>query len=115
MTAITTSVSSVNPSVAGYNYSLTCTVTLIEGMLGTPNVWWTNSNGQVVESSGDIVLHDSVTVGLATNLTLYFDPIRVTDGGTYNCLASISSPALTIPLNSSTSYVINVLLCEYII
>ena len=37
-TAIMTSVSSLGPAVAGYNFTLTCMVTLIEGLQGTPNV-----------------------------------------------------------------------------
>ena len=104
------SISSTSPSVAGYNYSLTCTAMLIEGMSGTPNIWWTKTDGQQISSSGDIIIHDPLTLGLTTNLTLSFDPIRTTDGGTYNCTASVSSPALATPLNSSTTYVISVLL-----
>ena len=107
-----TSVSSIGPSVAGYNYTLVCTVTLIEGMLGAPNIWWTNTNGRLITSSGDIILHDPLTSGLTTTLTLYFDPIRTTDEGTYNCMASVSSPALATPLNSSTAYIVNVLLSK---
>lgn len=111
-TAVATSISSIGPSVAGYNYTLTCAVLLIEGILATPNIWWTNANGQVISSSGDIILYDPLTTGLTTNLTLYFDPIRTMDGGTYICMASVSSPALTTPLNSSTSHVISVLLSK---
>ena len=113
-TAIKTSVSSTSPSVAGYNYTLTCTVTLIEGMLDTPRVWWTDADGQLITSMGDIVLYDPVTSGLTTNLTLYFDPIRATDGGRYNCMASVSSPALAAPLNSSTIHDMSVLLSTFV-
>ena len=107
-----TSISSIGPSVAGYNYTLTCTVTVTEGMLATPNIWWTNADNQLISSSGDIILHDPLTAGLATNLTLYFDPIRTMDGGTYICMASVSSPALATPLNSSSTHVISVLLSK---
>ena len=107
-----TSILSIGPSVAGYNYTLTCTVTLIEGMLATPNIWWTNANGQLISSSVDIILHDPLTTGLTTNLTLYFDPIRTVDGGTYVCLTSVSSPALATPLNSSATHIISVLLSK---
>lgn len=111
-TAIMMSINSVSPSVAGYNYTLTCTVTLTEGILGTPTIWWTNADGQQISSSGDIILHDSMTSGLTTNLTLYFDPIRTTDEGIYNCVASVSSPSLATPLNSSTTYFISVRLSK---
>ena len=107
-----TSISSIGPSVAGYNYTLTCTVTLIEGMSGAPNIWWTDADGQLVSSSGDIILYDPLTTGRTTTLTLYFDPIRMTDGGMYICMASVPSLALTAPQNSSTNHVINVLLSK---
>lgn len=107
-----TSISSIGPSVAGYNYTLTCTATLIKGMSGAPNIWWTDVDGQLVSSSGDIVLYDPLTTGLTTTLTLYFDPIRLMNGGMYICMASVQSLALTAPLNSSTSHVINVLLSK---
>lgn len=107
------SISSISPSVAGYNYTLTCTVMLIEGMSSTPNIWWTKADGQQISSNEDIILHDPLTLGLTTNLTLYFDPIRTTDGGTYNCMTSASSPALATPLNSSATYAISVLLSKF--
>ena len=65
-----------------------------------------------MSSSGDIILHDPLTTGLITTLTLYFDPVRTTDGGTYFCTASVLSPALAAPVNSSTAYDITVLLSE---
>ena len=108
-TAITTSIRSIGPSVAGYNYTLTCIATLIEGMSDTPNIWWTHTDDQLVSSVGDIILHGPITTGLSTTLTLYFDPIRTMDGGTYICIASVPSPALTAPVNSSTTYDIIVL------
>ena len=95
--------------MAGYNYTLTCTATLIEGMSDTPSIWWTHTDDQLVSSGGDIILHDPITTGLSTILTLYFDPIRIMDGGMYICVASVPSPALTAPLNSSTAYDIIVL------
>ena len=95
--------------MAGYNYTLTCTATLIEGMSDTPSIWWTHTDDQLVSSGGDIILHDPITTGLSTILTLYFDPIRIMDGGIYICVASVPSPALTAPLNSSTAYDIIVL------
>ena len=112
--SIETSVTSVGPPVAGYNYSLVCTLTLREGLLGTPTIWWVGRDGQPITSGGDVVVHDPVTSGLTTNLTLFFDPIRTRDEGTYTCMASLSSPALNATiLNSSTSTFIDVQLSKY--
>lgn len=107
-----TSISSVGLPVAGYNYTLICTVTLIEGLLGTPTVEWVGSDGQIVVSAEDVIVYDPVTFGRTTNLTLFFDPIRNRDEGVYICMASVSSTALSGALNSSTTYFINVTLSK---
>ena len=111
-TSIETSVSSVGLPVAGYNFTLICTVTLTEGLLGSPTVRWVNGNGQQIRSAGDIVLYDPVTYGLTTNLTLYFDPIRIRDEGSYMCMATVSSPAHMGVLNASSMYLIDVQLSK---
>ena len=103
-----TLISSIGSPVAGYNYTLICTVTLTEGLLDTPTIWWVDRNGQLITSAGDVILYDPLTSGLTTNLTLYFDPIRTRDEGTYICIASVSSPALSGVLNSSAVYAIDV-------
>lgn len=111
-TSIETSISSVGLPVAGYNFTLVCTVTLTEGLLGTPTVWWVDGNGQQIRSAGDIVLYDPVISGLMTNLTLYFDPIRIRDEGRYTCMASVSSLAQMGVLNASSMYHIDVQLSK---
>ena len=107
-TSVEASVTSIGLPVAGYNFTLICTVTLTEGLLGTPSVWWVDSNGQQIISAGDIILHDPMTSDLTTNLTLYFDPIRTRDEGTYTCMVSLSSPAHMGVLNTSAAYIIDV-------
>ena len=112
VTSIETSVSSIGLPVAGYNFTLVCTVTVTEGLLGTPAVWWVDGDGQQISSAGDIVLYDPVTSGLTTNLTLYFDPIRTRDEGSYTCMATVSSPARMGVLNASSMYLIDVQLSK---
>lgn len=106
--AVETSISSVGPPVAGYNYTLICTVTLTEGLLGTPTVKWVGRDGHLVVSAEDVIVYDPVTSDRTTNLTLFFDPIRTRDEGVYICKASVSSTALSGALNSSMTYPINV-------
>ena len=110
--AVETSISSVGPPVAGYNYTLICTVTLTKGLLGTPTVEWVGSDGQLVVSAEDVIVYGPVTSGRTTNLTLFFDPIRTRDGGMYICMASVSSTALSGVLNSSMTYSVNVILSK---
>ena len=107
-TAIATSVSALGPPVAGYNFTLSCTVTLTAGLLGPPLVVWVDASGQQISSTEDITLGDPAILGQVTNRTLNFDPIRTSDGGTYTCLATLSSSALATPLNISTAYTVRV-------
>jgi hypothetical protein len=106
--AIETSVNAIGPPVAGYNFTLTCTIRQTEGLLGIPSVLWVDADGQQINSTEDIVLSNPVTSDQTTNLTLYFDPIRTSDEGTYTCLATLSSSALITPLNSSALYMLTV-------
>ena len=107
-TSIATSISIIGPPVAGYNFSITCSATVTEGIVGVPVLAWTDSNGRPIGSTGDITLNDQVTSGQMTNRTLFFDPIRTSDEGSYICTATLSSPALTVALNSTTLYTIDV-------
>ena len=93
--------------MAGYNFTLTCSVTLTDGLTGVPSVMWVDSSGRSVNSSGDLVVRDPVTSGQVTSLTLFFDPLRTSDEGAYTCVARLSSPASTLPLNSSALYIID--------
>lgn len=106
--SIATSLSAVGPPVAGYNYSITCSVTLAEGIVGTPSIVWINSHGQQLNTTGDIILSGSMTSGRVTTQTLHIDPIRTSDEGTYTCMATLASLALTHPLNSLTTLFVNV-------
>ena len=86
---------------------------MTEGLLGTPSVWWVGRDGQPITYNGDdVVIYDPVTSGLTTIVTLFFDPIRTRDEGTYTCMASLPSPALTTFLNSSTASFVDVQLSK---
>lgn len=111
-TSIETSIDSIGLPVAGYNFTLVCTVILPDGLLGIPTVWWVNDDGHQIRSAGDIVLYDPVMSGLTTNLTLYFDPIRTRDEGSYTCMATVSSPAHMGVLNATSVYSIDVQLSK---
>ena len=107
-TSITTTVTDIGPAVAGYNYTITCSVTLTEGLTGTPSLFWTSTDGTLLTSAGDIVLSNPVTSDLTTSMSVFFDPVRESDEGTYVCMATLSSPALTRTLNSTAVYNVTV-------
>lgn len=83
-------------------------MTLNEGLTGILRVLWSDFNGQPINSTEDSMLSDQVTSGQTTNRTISFDPIRTSDEGSYICLATLFSPTLSISLNSSALYVIDV-------
>ena len=111
--SIGTSISTRGLSVAGYNFTLTCSVRTVEG-LDVPSVLWVDSEGQSINSSEDIVLGDLMYSNNGVSRDLYFDPIRTSDEGMYTCLAKLYSPSLDILLNSSVSYNLDVQLSKII-
>jgi hypothetical protein len=65
---------------AGENYSLTCTV--ISDL--PPTVRWVGPGNQAVDNA-----IEPITEGNTTTLTMNFDHINTSDGGTYSCRSSI--------------------------
>lgn len=72
---------------AGENYTLTCNVSIITGVVdGTVvSVAWLDSSGNLVQSSSSTLVN-----------TLYFEPLVLSHGGQYTCNSSI-----TIPMTST--------------
>ena len=87
--AITTS----GDTVAGEQYTLTCTVTVPEssGLSGTPTVEWTGDEGKtsVTEGKPD-------TSGRVTTLTLTFNLLQDSQDGVYTCTAAFDLTDPTI-------------------
>lgn len=84
-------------SVAGENYTLICSVTVVDGLSDDViiAVTWADNNGDPVQL--DSIWRDDVN----TTLTLEFDPLLSSHGGRYTCNASISIPAIsTVRRNS---------------
>ena len=106
-TSIVTSISALGPPVAGYNFTITCTVSITDGLTEIPSLTWIDSSGQALNSTGDFTVHEQMTFGHSSIRALYFDPLRTSDEGTYSCVVTLSSPALAAPLNSSATYLID--------
>ena len=72
-------------TVAGEQYTLTCTVTVPDGLTGTLTVEWTGDEGKtgVTEGTAD-------TSGRVTTLTLTFNPLQDSQDGVYTCMATFS-------------------------
>ena len=102
------SITSTASPVAGTNYTITCSVTLTEGLSGFPEVMWLTSDGQEIVSEGDTTVYGPLTSGTITNLILGFDPLRISNEGLYTCFATFSPVILSTELNSSDTVFIDV-------
>ena len=79
-------------SVAGDEYTLTCTVTeLIDGLTNMPTLEWLDSVNNPV-SGGGITVGDMNSNDTSATLTLTFNPLRTSHGGEYTCRATLVSP-----------------------
>ena len=74
-------------TIAGEQYTLTCTVTVPEssGLSGTPTVVWTGHEGKTGVTEGTAETLDRVTT-----FTLTFGPLQDSQDGTYTCMATFS-------------------------
>lgn len=93
-------ITSLGDSVVGENYTLNCTVSIIENIVGNAilSSTWTNANGRPLES--DL----TITHGASTSFMLHFSPLHASDGGQYICNASVTVPELSIIKKSSQPY-----------
>ena len=76
--------------IAGENYTLICTVTVIDGLTDDVilDTSWTDNAGDPAQ------LDSAYTVsGVNTTLTLNFNPLLSSHGGQYTCNASVTITA----------------------
>ena len=72
-------------TAAGEQYTLTCTVTVPDGLSCTLTVVWTGDEGMTGVTEGT-----AETSGRVTTLTLTFNPLRDSQDGVYTCMATFS-------------------------
>ena len=89
--------SRLDTTIAGLNYSISCTVTKrISGLMNSPTASWTFEGVTVSSGNGITVSNTSPKMS-----TLIFDPLRTSHAGSYYCVGSLISPALDSPLTVS--------------
>ena len=95
--------------VLGQSYSMDCIGhKTYSGVLNMPSPQWFLSNGTLLSSSSDVQLQGPRTVGLSSEIVAQFPTLYTSHAGNYICQASLSSPALTLPIVKNTSFGITV-------
>ena len=102
----------INPSrygalSTGSRLTLTCiAVKAVAGLTLPAETMWSGPNGTELMTGGSIVVADTITEPLRTLQTITFTSLATSYAGVYNCEAVLSSPALTIPYQTITSYTV---------
>ena len=92
MPAIEIMIGTSGSSVAGDEYTLTCTVTeLLSGLTNMPTLQWLNSDNSPV-TGNDISVGEVNSMDTSATLTLTFTPLHTSHGGEYTCTAMLKSP-----------------------
>ena len=93
--------------MAGTMVSLTCTVTLLDLLRGTPIISWMRPDGTEIEN-------ETITDVTVTQITpqtgiLTFSPLHTDYGGEYTCRASVDIAEAGVFITNSSTFTIDVL------
>ena len=89
------SISSSGDSIAGKNYSLNCSASVVDGIVVLPDLKLTAPNSSVISSSMN-----------TSSLVYMFSTLRTSDGGLYTCTATVNITGVTFHQPSSTETII---------
>ena len=94
---VTVMASSTTPT-AGMNYTLTCTAVTSNNVpsCSPPQLSWNEM------TYGDVFVGTQSTIGNTTTLSISFDPLYTSDGGSYTCQSNLSYPVSSVITKYST-------------
>ena len=95
-------ISSEGTPTAGEAYTLTCTFSVINGLVDSAIIlnYWSDSNSNIITAEDTLLLAPTVADTI-TMLPLQFSQLRTSHAGQYFCRASISIPEISAQQNSS--------------
>ena len=91
------------------NGTITCTVSVIEGMNIPPLIEWFDDNNLPVESNENITVGRQHTNGSVSTSTLSFTPILFSHKGGYTCRTTVMVPWMSVQpasLSESVEFVV---------
>ena len=99
------SITSPSAVVAGSDYTFRCEATrTIQGLTNTPTALWEASDGQQITTEGNVVISNP-----STGVTeLSFTGIRTNQAGLYICRGTLTSPALMVARESTSTVSVSV-------
>ena len=83
-------------STAGEMLTLTCRVTVVEGLTVDPTVAWFDSDNNAVTSGVNVTVGSVMRSGRESTLVLEFSPLHTSHGGRYTCIATILLPEIEV-------------------
>ena len=110
---ITVTISSDEASVAGSTYTITCTVSVIQGFSASPDISWRDSNDDLILPGETISIETQIRSDSVTDVMLTFNPLHTRDEGVYKCVAEAASFPFTVLFNASVTQYIDVETCKY--
>ena len=101
--------SSTGTQRAGSGYSLTCiALKTASGLTRSAQTLWRGPDGVAIITGGGITVADPVYESLRTRQTVTFSSLSTALAGVYTCEGTLSSPALTSPYQTTTSYTVSI-------
>ena len=93
-------------STAGEMLTLTCRVTVVEGLTVQPDVVWLDSGGSPVMSGvNDVTIGNVMRNGEESTRGLVFNSLHTSHGEQYTCRATVNVPLIGVSgLNGSSSH-----------
>ena len=101
--------SSVGTKTAGEPYTLSCSVTTADPLLGPPLVEWLDSNDLIIKNSTNstIILEEPIKMGSTTVLLIHFSELKLSYAGAYTCLGTSSLPEIGLVKQTSHQHILS--------
>ena len=93
-------ISGPTTGMAGEEFQLTCSVSVVEYLITQPTVQW---SGGSVDSGNGVTESDTTVSGVTSMRTLTFSPLHTSHGTEYTCQADINIPAISLMRTVSES------------
>ena len=103
------SVMSNDIAIAGWTFSLVCTVETVEGVRSEDvSIAWRMTNGSEV-SGENIEIGDHTTEGAVTRSRLIFSPLYTSERGEYTCSGGVSADSVGLDVSNTSTMKIDVM------